>query len=110
MLNIGPQELLLILVVALVVVGPQRLPELARSIGKGLRSLRAAQDEVRRTVNDVLEPPVIREAKRDVRGAGEAVREALRAEGDPRPQVPPPDGPGPAGAPSAADGASGDDA
>jgi sec-independent protein translocase protein TatA len=50
MLNIGPQELLLILLVALVVVGPRRLPELGRSIGKGLRELRKAQDEVRKTI------------------------------------------------------------
>jgi len=50
MFNIGPQELLLILLVALVVVGPKRLPELSRSIGKGLRELRKAQDEVRKTI------------------------------------------------------------
>ena len=50
MLNIGPQELLLILVVALLVVGPRRLPELARSLGKGIRELRKAQDEVSRTI------------------------------------------------------------
>jgi sec-independent protein translocase protein TatB len=47
MLNIGPQELLLILVVALLVVGPQRLPELSRQIGKGLREFRKVQDEVK---------------------------------------------------------------
>lgn len=51
MLNIGPQELLLILVVALLVVGPRRLPELARSLGKGIRELRKAQDEVSRTIS-----------------------------------------------------------
>lgn len=57
MLNIGPQELLLILVVALLVVGPARLPELGRSIGKGLRALRSAQDEVRRTIRVSLDDP-----------------------------------------------------
>jgi Tat protein translocase TatB subunit len=50
MLNIGPQELLLILVIALIVVGPQRLPGLGRSIGRGLREIRKAQDEVKRTI------------------------------------------------------------
>jgi sec-independent protein translocase protein TatA len=50
MLNIGPQELLLILVIALIVVGPQRLPELGRTIGRGLREIRKAQDEVKRTI------------------------------------------------------------
>lgn len=46
MLNIGPQELLLILLIALIVVGPNRLPELARQIGRGLREFRKLQDEV----------------------------------------------------------------
>ena len=59
MLNIGPQELLVILVIALIVVGPQRLPALGRSIGRGLRELRKAQDEVKRTIQVNLddEPP-----------------------------------------------------
>ena len=59
MLNISAQELLIILVIALLVVGPQRLPALGRSIGRGLRELRKAQDEVKRTINVNLddEPP-----------------------------------------------------
>ena len=59
MLNIGPQELLIILVIALIVVGPQRLPALGRSIGRGLRELRKAQDEVKRTIQVNLDddPP-----------------------------------------------------
>jgi len=57
MLNIGPQELLLILVIALIVVGPTRLPELGRSIGKGLREIRKAQDEVKRTISVNLDEP-----------------------------------------------------
>jgi Tat protein translocase TatB subunit len=51
MLNIGPPELILIFVIALVVVGPQRLPELGRTIGKGLREFRKMQDEVKDLVN-----------------------------------------------------------
>ena len=51
MLNIGPPELLLIFVIALVIVGPQRLPELGRTIGKGLREFRKMQDEVKDLVN-----------------------------------------------------------
>src|SRR6185436_14377289 len=62
MLNIGPQELILILIVALVVVGPQRLPELGRTIGKALREFRKIQDDVKDTIkfdlNDDPEPYV----------------------------------------------------
>jgi Tat protein translocase TatB subunit len=57
MLNIGPQELLVILVIALVVVGPHRLPELGRSIGHWVRELRKAQDEVKRTIRVGLDEP-----------------------------------------------------
>jgi Tat protein translocase TatB subunit len=42
MFGIGTPELLVILVVALVVLGPKRLPEVARSLGKGLAELRKA--------------------------------------------------------------------
>jgi Tat protein translocase TatB subunit len=54
--NIGSQELLVILVIALIVVGPQRLPELSRSIGKGLRELRKVQDDMKDMVKFDLEP------------------------------------------------------
>ena len=42
MFGIGTPELLVILVVALIVLGPQRLPEIARALGKGLAELRKA--------------------------------------------------------------------
>ena len=47
MFNIGPLEILTVLVIALVVVGPKRLPELARTIGRGLNEFRKIQDEVK---------------------------------------------------------------
>ena len=42
MFGIGTPELLVILVVALVVLGPKRLPEVARALGKGMAELRRA--------------------------------------------------------------------
>lgn len=50
MFNIGGGELALILVVALLVLGPKRLPELARGLGKFLREFRRQTDEVRSVV------------------------------------------------------------
>jgi len=52
--NIGLPELLLILVVALLIFGPNRLPELARSLGKGLAEFRRASADLR---SQFLEPP-----------------------------------------------------
>jgi TatA/E family protein of Tat protein translocase len=59
MFNIGPLELMVILIIALLVVGPKRLPEVGRSIGRGIREFRKAQDEVQRTIQSALdeEPP-----------------------------------------------------
>lgn len=57
MFNIGPQEVLIILIVALIVVGPKRLPELGRTIGKGLNEFRKLQDEVKDMVKFDLTSP-----------------------------------------------------
>ena len=50
MLGIGMQEILIILVVALIVIGPKRLPELARTLGKGFAEFRKAADDLQETV------------------------------------------------------------
>jgi sec-independent protein translocase protein TatB len=50
MFNIGAGEMIFILVAALLVLGPTRLPELARGIGKFLREFRRQTDEVRTVV------------------------------------------------------------
>ncbi|UCF88969.1 MAG: twin-arginine translocase subunit TatB [bacterium] len=50
MLGIGMQEILIILVVALIVIGPKKLPELARTLGKGFAEFRKAADDLQETV------------------------------------------------------------
>jgi Tat protein translocase TatB subunit len=47
MFGIGMPELLLILALALIVLGPKKLPELARALGKGMAELRRATDELK---------------------------------------------------------------
>lgn len=46
MFGIGSTELIVILVIALLVLGPKRLPELARSLGRGLAEFRKATSEL----------------------------------------------------------------
>ena len=40
--NIGPLEIVIVLIIALIVFGPKRLPELGRSLGKGIREFRGS--------------------------------------------------------------------
>jgi sec-independent protein translocase protein TatA len=53
--SIGPQEILIVLVIALVVLGPKKLPEMARSLGKGMREFRAALSSDHDDEDDELE-------------------------------------------------------
>ncbi len=50
MLDLGLSELLVIMAVALIVLGPKKLPEIARNLGRGLAEFRRASDELRRSI------------------------------------------------------------
>jgi sec-independent protein translocase protein TatA len=45
--GIGPEELIVILVIALIVFGPKRLPEIGRTLGRSLQEFRKASNEIR---------------------------------------------------------------
>jgi len=55
-MSVGPAEILVILIVGLLVFGPQRLPEVGRQVGAALRELRKMQDTVRGELDMVLHP------------------------------------------------------
>ena len=44
--NVGPMELIIVLVVALLVLGPKRLPEVGRSLGKGIREFKDSLNNI----------------------------------------------------------------
>ncbi|MBI4778785.1 twin-arginine translocase subunit TatB [Candidatus Desantisbacteria bacterium] len=51
MFGIGTQELIVILIIALIVVGPRKLPEIGRALGRGLREIKKATDEIKNQVS-----------------------------------------------------------
>ncbi len=62
MFGIGFQEMLIILVVVLIFFGPKRLPDLAKSLGKGIAEFKKASDEVRKGIEDAVKEETAPEA------------------------------------------------
>jgi sec-independent protein translocase protein TatA len=60
--NIGPMELIIVLVIALLVIGPKRLPEVGKSLGKGMREFKESISGDNRDDEDEAEasPPLHR--------------------------------------------------
>ena len=52
--QLGPAEILVVVVVALLVFGPKRLPEVGRQVGRGLRELRKVQETVQAELNEII--------------------------------------------------------
>jgi TatA/E family protein of Tat protein translocase len=79
MFGLGMQELLVILVVAVVIIGPKRLPEIARALGKGMREFRRATDEIKHNFT----------VDRDVYDPGPELKKIQQAEQSSPPEKPP---------------------
>ena len=54
MFGLGPTELVIILVIALVIFGPSRLPKIGQSVGRALREFRESTDKVEQEVKKGL--------------------------------------------------------
>jgi Tat protein translocase TatB subunit len=62
--TLGGPELFLILLVALIVFGPRKLPEIGKSMGKMMAEFRKASNEFRQTIESEVEAEKIRDATR----------------------------------------------
>ncbi len=61
--TLGGPELLLILVIALIVFGPRKLPEIGKSVGKMLLEFRKASTDFKRTIEEEVEAERVKEAR-----------------------------------------------
>ena len=50
MFGVGSSELVIILIIALLILGPKEIPKVARTIGKGMRELQRAKDELKKNI------------------------------------------------------------
>ena len=77
-MNIGPAEILVIIVFALIIVGPDRLPKVGKTIGRALGQFRDAQDKV----NEVVNSEKVRELEKNPFLALSKIGDALDPDGD----------------------------
>ena len=78
MFGIGFPEMIVILVVALLVVGPDKLPDLARSMAKGVNELRGAMNQIKESLNE--ETKDLRSVKDDLRQTAVQMKDKLLEE------------------------------
>ena len=57
MFNLGFPELALILVIALVVFGPRKLPEVGRAVGRALNEFKSASKDIQDEINEAVKEP-----------------------------------------------------
>ena len=62
--SVGPMELVVVLIIALVVLGPKKLPEVGRSVGKGMREFKESLSGESDDRDEAIEKPVL-QAKSD---------------------------------------------
>jgi sec-independent protein translocase protein TatA len=95
--SLGPAEILVVLVIALLVFGPNKMPEIARQVGKGMREFKRVQQHLKSELRDVV-------------SEFDAPSTTSTVDVDPVPMLPPKDDevvvapdPAPTAAPTAAD-------
>lgn len=86
--SLGTEELLLIFVIALLVFGPRKLPEIGRSVGKALREFKKTSEEIKGRINDEIEASEINDIRKDIQSGVDDLRSGVRSFADDLTAVP----------------------
>ncbi len=81
--SIGMTELIVILVIALIVFGPRKLPELGRSLGKSIGEFKRASNELRSTIEDEIRVEETRDQQKAAAATPAAAPAATAAPAEP---------------------------
>ena len=109
MFGIGFQEMLVILVVVLIFFGPKRLPDLAKSLGKGIAEFKKASEEVRKGIDEAVRETDNEETDTDYPPPGDAAGSDPSPPGDAAGSDPSPPGDAAGSDPSPPGNAAGSD-
>jgi TatA/E family protein of Tat protein translocase len=77
--SIGPTELILIFVIALLVFGPKKLPEIGRSVGKALREFKKTSDEIKGRIEEEIEASEIKDIRKDIRSGMDDIKSGVKS-------------------------------
>jgi len=75
--SIGPAELVLIFVIALLVFGPKKLPEIGRSVGKAIREFKKTSDEIKGRIEEEIEASEIKDIRKDIRSGMDDIKSGV---------------------------------
>ena len=75
--SIGPAELILVFVIALLVFGPKKLPEIGRSVGRALREFKRTSEEIKGRIEEEIEASEIKDIRKDIQAGVDDLRSSV---------------------------------
>ena len=78
--SIGPTELILIFIIALLVFGPKKLPEIGKTVGKAIREFKKASDEIKGRIEEEIQASEIKDVAKDIKSAAQDFHDELKRE------------------------------
>jgi TatA/E family protein of Tat protein translocase len=76
--SIGPTELILIFIIALLVFGPKKLPEIGKSVGRAIREFKKASDEIKGRIEEEIQASEIKDIGKDLQSGVNSLRDEIK--------------------------------